>query len=154
MSAILFDIQLAYLSQVLLLAVLTPLFLPSSAVFLSYFIFHSCCSHGRVFGMSSPFPIAILNGTCCHNTSGAVITQWTRPTSGAIIFGAVITRWTRPTSGAIRSGAVITQWTRPTSGAITSGAVITQWTRPTSGAITSGATTAWGYQSIEEHKRG
>ena len=49
----------------LLLSILTPLFLPSSSVFLSYFVLavpileclgkHSC--------MSSPCPIAILNGT-------------------------------------------------------------------------------------------
>ena len=49
----------------LLLSLLTPLFLSSSSVYLSYFILavpmreclgkHSC--------MSSPFPIAILNGT-------------------------------------------------------------------------------------------
>ena len=49
----------------LLLSLLTPLFLPSSSVSLSYFVLavpmreclgkHSC--------MSSPFPIAITNGT-------------------------------------------------------------------------------------------
>ena len=35
-------------------------------------LFGSCCSHARVFGktlwMSSPFPIAILNGTCFFPT--------------------------------------------------------------------------------------
>ena len=44
----------------LLLSILTPLFLPSSSVSLSYFILavpmREC--------MSSSFPIAILNGTC------------------------------------------------------------------------------------------
>ena len=50
----------------LLLSILTPLFLPSSSISLSYFVLavqmrgwlgkHSC--------MCSQFPIAILNGTC------------------------------------------------------------------------------------------
>ena len=54
----------------LLLSILTPDFLPSSSVSLSYFVLavpmreclgkHSC--------MSSPFPIAILNGTCFFPT--------------------------------------------------------------------------------------
>ena len=40
----------------------------SLTFFVCFFIlFHSCCSHAQVFGkhwcMSSPFPIAILNGS-------------------------------------------------------------------------------------------
>ena len=56
---------LLFFVPALLLSTLTPFFLPSSSVSLSYFILavpmreclgkHSC--------MSSPFPIAILNGT-------------------------------------------------------------------------------------------
>ena len=48
----------------LLLSILTPLFLPSSSVSLSYFIFavpkRECL--GKHSYMSSPFPIAKLNG--------------------------------------------------------------------------------------------
>ena len=48
------------------LSILTPLFLPSSSVSLSYFILavlmHNCL--GKHLCMSSPFPIAMLNGTC------------------------------------------------------------------------------------------
>ena len=50
----------------LLLSILTPPFLPSSTVSLSYFIravpMRECL--GKHSCMSSPFPIAILNGTC------------------------------------------------------------------------------------------
>ena len=49
----------------LLLAILTPLFLPSSSVSLSYFVrafLMRECS-GKHSRMSSPFPIAMLNGT-------------------------------------------------------------------------------------------
>ena len=50
----------------LLLSILTPVFLPSSAVSLSYFILsvpmRECL--GKHSFMSSEFPIAILNGTC------------------------------------------------------------------------------------------
>ena len=63
----------------LLLSILTPLFLPSSSVPLSYFILavpmreclgkHSC--------MSSPFPIAILNGTFFFRSVKA-INNWKR----------------------------------------------------------------------------
>ena len=50
--------------RVYFFSILTPLFI----VFVCpIFLFHSCCAHARVFGktlcMSSPFPIAILNGT-------------------------------------------------------------------------------------------
>ena len=51
---------------IIIIIIITPLFLPSSSVSLSYFVLavpmreclgkHSC--------MSSPFPTAILNGTC------------------------------------------------------------------------------------------
>ena len=38
-----------------------------------FVLFHSCCSHARVFGkqscMSSSFPIATLNGTCFFSDS-------------------------------------------------------------------------------------
>ena len=49
----------------LLLSILTPLFLPSSSLSLSYFILavpmRECL--GKQSYMSSPIPIAILNGT-------------------------------------------------------------------------------------------
>ena len=49
----------------LLLSILAPLFLPSSFVSLSYFILavpmHEC--FGKHSCVSSPWPIAILNGT-------------------------------------------------------------------------------------------
>ena len=61
----------------LLLSILTPLFLPSSFVSLSYFVLavpmreclgkHSC--------MSSPFPIAILNGNCFFPDSATTSAQ-------------------------------------------------------------------------------
>ena len=49
-----------------LLSILTPLFLPSSSVSLSYFIFAVPIreSFGKHACMSSSCPIAILNGTC------------------------------------------------------------------------------------------
>ena len=63
----------------LLFSILTPLFLPSSSVSLSYFSLavpmrkclgkHSC--------MSSPFPIAILNGTFFFRSVKAM-DNWTR----------------------------------------------------------------------------
>ena len=50
----------------LLLSILTPLFLPSSSVSLSYFVLavpmRECL--GKHLCMSSPFPITILNSTC------------------------------------------------------------------------------------------
>ena len=46
--------------------ILTSHFSPSSSVF--FVLFHSCCSHARVFvkelWMSSTFPLAILSGAC------------------------------------------------------------------------------------------
>ena len=61
---------LVFFVPVLLLSILTPLFLPSSSVSLSYFVLavpmlecsgkHSC--------MSAPFAIAILNCTCFFPT--------------------------------------------------------------------------------------
>ena len=49
----------------LLFSILTPFFVPSSSVSLSYFIFvvpmRECL--GKHSRMCSPFPIAILNGT-------------------------------------------------------------------------------------------
>ena len=61
----------------LLLSILTPLFLPSSSVSLSYFVLavpvreclgkHSC--------MSSPFPIAVLSGTCLFSYSATTSAQ-------------------------------------------------------------------------------
>ena len=54
----------------LLLFLLTPLFLPSSSVTLSYFVLvvpmRDCL--GKHLCMSSPFPKAILNGTCFFPT--------------------------------------------------------------------------------------
>ena len=49
----------------LLVSTLTPLFLPSSSVSLSYFILAVCMREclGEHSCMSSPFPIAILNGS-------------------------------------------------------------------------------------------
>ena len=52
----------------LLLSILTHV-----TIFVCFIIlFHSCCSHARVFGkhscISSPFPIAILNDTCFFPT--------------------------------------------------------------------------------------
>ena len=49
----------------LLLSILTPLFLPSSSVFLSYFVLPvpMCECFGKHSCMSSPCPITILNGT-------------------------------------------------------------------------------------------
>ena len=49
----------------LLLSILMPLFLPSSYVSLSYFALAvpMCECLGKHSRMSSPFPIAILNGT-------------------------------------------------------------------------------------------
>ena len=56
---------LIFFVTALLLSILTPLFLPSSSVFLSYFILavpmRECL--GKHLCTSSPFPIAILNGT-------------------------------------------------------------------------------------------
>ena len=61
-----------------LFSILTPLFCPSSSVSLSYFILavpmrkclgkHSC--------MSSPFPVAILNGTCSFPTVQLQVHKW------------------------------------------------------------------------------
>ena len=55
---------------VLLLSILTPLFLPSSSVSLSYFVLaipmRECL--GKHSYMSSPCPIAILNCTCLFPT--------------------------------------------------------------------------------------
>ena len=57
--------ELLYFVPALLLSLLTSLFLPSSCVSLSYFILavpmREC--FGNKLGVSSPFPIAILNGT-------------------------------------------------------------------------------------------
>ena len=54
----------------LLLSILTPLFLPSSSVSSSYFFLavHMSECLGKHSRMSSPFPIAILNGTCIFPT--------------------------------------------------------------------------------------
>ena len=56
---------LRFFVPALLLSTLTPLFLSSSSVFLSYFILavHIRECLGKYSCMSSPFPIAILNGT-------------------------------------------------------------------------------------------
>ena len=54
----------------LLLSILTPLFLPSSSVSLSYFVLAvpmlECL--GKYSCMRSPSPIVILNGTWCFPT--------------------------------------------------------------------------------------
>ena len=54
----------------LLFSLLTPFFVPTSSVALSYFILavqiRECL--GKHMGMSSSFPIAILNGTCFFPT--------------------------------------------------------------------------------------
>ena len=56
---------LLFFVPALLFSILTPLFLPPSSVYLSYFILavpmHKCL--GKHSCMSSPFSIAILNGT-------------------------------------------------------------------------------------------
>ena len=65
----------------LLLSIHTPLLLPSSSVFL--ILFPSCCFHAQCVGkhssISSPFPIALLNGTAFSNTA---------TTSAQCVFGA------------------------------------------------------------------
>ena len=54
----------------LLLSILTRLFVPSSSVSFSYFVLaipmREC--FGKYSCMSSPFPMAILNGTCFFPT--------------------------------------------------------------------------------------
>ena len=72
----------------LLFSILTPLFLPSSSVSLSYFVLavpmreclgkHSC--------MSSPFPITILNGTCFFPTVQLKCTMCIRSEKLEIVF--------------------------------------------------------------------
>ena len=61
---------LIFFMPVLLLSILMPLFLPSLSVSLSYFILAvpMCECLGKHVCMSSPFPIAILNGICFFPT--------------------------------------------------------------------------------------
>ena len=61
---------LIFFVSALLLSILTPFFLPSSSVSLSYFVLAVPMSEclGKQSCMRSPFPIAILNGTCFFPT--------------------------------------------------------------------------------------
>ena len=63
---------LRFFVPALLLSILTPLFLPTSSVFFSYYVHPCSVARHKCLGkhscMSFPFPIAILNGTCFFST--------------------------------------------------------------------------------------